>query len=72
MDDAYRSRCLSSRDALDAVLAARCAAEAVISGEADRDPEELAPGNGALLRREGWIYGTGGGSFPSDAQTHGG
>ena len=72
MDDAYRSRCLSSRDALDAVLAARCAAEAVISGEADRDPEELAPGNGALLRREGWIYGTGGGSSPSDTQTHGG
>jgi hypothetical protein len=71
MDDAFRSRCSSSRDALDAVLAARCAAEAVISGEADRDPEELAPGNGDLLRREGWIYGTGGVPSPSDAETDG-
>ena len=49
--------CATHRDALDAVIAARCAAVAVISGEAERSPEELAPGDGARVRCEGWIYG---------------
>jgi len=34
--------------------------------------EGLAPGQGALLRGEGWIYGTGDGSFSLDAKTDGG
>jgi hypothetical protein len=57
MDAAQQHRCLSSRDALDAVIAARCAAVAVLSGEVDRTPENLAPGEGERVRREGWIYG---------------
>ena len=60
LDTKFRERCLSRRDALDAVLAARCAAQAVLSGEVDRSPEELAPGSAEQLRQEGWIYGTGG------------
>jgi len=39
------------------VLAARCAAAAVLSGETDASPEDLAPGRGEQVRREGWIYG---------------
>ncbi len=54
---AFLRRCLARRDALDAVAAARCAAIAVLSGETDRTPEELAPGQGERVRREGWIYG---------------
>jgi hypothetical protein len=42
---------------LDAVIAARCAAIAVLTGEVDRSPDELAPGEGNRIRREGWIYG---------------
>ncbi len=57
IDGTLRRRCLTSRDALDAVVAARCAAAAVLSGEAERGPDELAPGEGQRLRREGWIYG---------------
>jgi len=53
----YRSRCLASRDALDAVIAARCAARAVLTGEALRSPEELAPEAAGRVRAEGWIYG---------------
>jgi hypothetical protein len=53
----WRSRCLSQRDALDAVLAARCAAGAVLSGESEKDPKELAPGQEDRIRAEGWIYG---------------
>jgi len=49
--------CRSSRDALDALLAARCAALAVVTGEADRSPDDLAPGEAQRVRREGWIYG---------------
>lgn len=51
----FRRRCFGSRDALDAVLAARCAAAAVLTGEADRSPAEL--GDLERIRREGWIYG---------------
>ncbi len=57
IDGALRRRCMTSRDALDAVVAARCAAAAVLSGEADRGPDDLAPGEGLRVRREGWIYG---------------
>ncbi len=57
MDPAMRGRCLGRRDALDAILAARCAAQAVLSGETERTPDELAPGDGDRVRREGWIYG---------------
>jgi hypothetical protein len=49
--------CHERRDALDAVLAARCAAVAMLSGEVDRSPDELAPEEGMRVRREGWIYG---------------
>ena len=53
----FRSRCLSRRDALDAVMAARAAAVAVLSGETERSPDDLANGQGDRVRREGWIYG---------------
>lgn len=49
--------CLKHRDAIDAVLAARAAAIAVLTGEADRSADDLAPGEGERIRREGWIYG---------------
>jgi hypothetical protein len=58
MNEHFRARCVSNRDALDAVLAARCATEAVLSGEVEREPDELAPGEGDRLRWEGWIYGS--------------
>ncbi len=57
VDGPFRKRCLGSRDALDAVIAARCAAVAVLTEEVSRSPEELAPENGERVRREGWIYG---------------
>lgn len=54
----FRKRCLQSGNApLDAVIAARCAARAVLNGQADLRPEELAPNEAARVRREGWIYG---------------
>ena len=30
---------------------------AVLSGESEKNPDELAPGEGERLRLEGWIYG---------------
>jgi len=57
LDSVFLRSCLTRRDALDAVIAARSAALAVLSGEADKAPEELAPGEGARVRHEGWIYG---------------
>ena len=54
---AFLASCLSRRAALDAVIAARLAAGAVLDGEADKGPDELAPGDGDRVRREGWIYG---------------
>jgi len=59
LDEFTRGRCQSNRHALDAVLAARCAAAAVLSGEVDRPIDELAPGAAERVRREGWIYGVG-------------
>jgi hypothetical protein len=47
----------SRHEALCAVLAARCAAVAVVSGEADKSPEDLGAGEADRVRREGWIYG---------------
>ncbi|MCP3980105.1 MAG: hypothetical protein GY716_12435 [bacterium] len=55
--EGFDQACLRSPSALDAVVAARCAAQAVLSGEAERPADELAPGQGERLRREGWIYG---------------
>lgn len=57
VDQSLARACLARRDALDAVIAARCAAVAVLTGEADRTPDELSPGEGERVRREGWIYG---------------
>jgi hypothetical protein len=57
IDEPYLGRCISQRLALDAVLAARCAAIAVLSGEASRTPEELAAERATQVQREGWIYG---------------
>lgn len=53
----FAARCRGRRDALDAVLAARCAARAVLSGEVDRPADDLSAGEGARIRHEGWIYG---------------
>jgi hypothetical protein len=53
----FHRACIERRDALDAVIAARCAAAALLSGEADRSAEELAPADALRVRREGWIYG---------------
>jgi hypothetical protein len=49
--------CVERRHALDAVIAAQQAAVAVLTGEAERTPEELAPGAADRVRYEGWIYG---------------
>jgi hypothetical protein len=57
VEPAQVRHCLASRDALDAVIAARCAAWAVLGGEADKSPDELAPQDSARVRLEGWIYG---------------
>jgi len=53
----FRKNCHRSRQALYAVIAARCAAVAVLNGEADCAPDDLAPGHGDRIGREGWIYG---------------
>ncbi|HXV76770.1 MAG TPA: DUF429 domain-containing protein [Candidatus Polarisedimenticolaceae bacterium] len=50
-------KCLERGDALDAVIAARQAAVAVMTGEVERTPEQLAPDAAERVRREGWIYG---------------
>ena len=51
------ARCRGRADALEAVLAARAAAVAVLSGEADKTPEDLANDQADRVRKEGWIYG---------------
>lgn len=56
---AFRKSCLDNAAALEAVLAARGAAVAVLTDEAERKPEELAPARGEQVRLEGWIYGLG-------------
>ncbi len=53
----FRKACLASRDALDAVIAARAAAAAALTGEAEKPAEEFASGEAGRVRREGWIYG---------------
>jgi hypothetical protein len=57
LEEPQARACLASRDALDAVVAARCAALAVLTGEVEKTPDELAPGDGERVRHEGWIYG---------------
>ena len=57
LDQKQSRACEASRDALDAVISARCAAAAVLTGEVDKGPEALAEGEGDRVRREGWIYG---------------
>jgi hypothetical protein len=52
-------QCLARPEALDAVLAARSSAVAILSGETERSPEELAGEAASRVRREGWIYGLG-------------
>lgn len=49
--------CKEKWSALDAVMAARTAASAMLSGEAQQAPEELAPDQAGQVRIEGWIYG---------------
>jgi hypothetical protein len=51
------ARACDGAGAIAALLAARSAALAVVTGEAARTPDELAPGHGDRVRREGWIYG---------------
>jgi hypothetical protein len=57
IDEPFRRQCAACRDAVDAVVAARSAAVAVLTGEAEESLETLAPGNGEQVRKEGWIYG---------------
>lgn len=57
MEPPFARSCHDRTAALDAVIAARAAAVAVLTGEAEKTPEELAPGQGDRVRREGWIYG---------------
>jgi hypothetical protein len=57
LDDRVVKQCLNRRDALDAIIAARMTAVAVMTGEVERTPEELAPDAAARVRHEGWIYG---------------
>jgi hypothetical protein len=57
IDASFRRVCLASRDALDAVIASRCAAAAVLSGEAEKSAEALAPEHADRVKLEGWIYG---------------
>ena len=54
---AFRNYCEANVEALGAVIAARCAAMAVASGETEKTPEELAEGEAERIRHEGWIYG---------------
>jgi len=53
----FRKSCTDRDGALRAVLAARSAAMAVLSGESEKSPDELAVTEADRIRREGWIYG---------------
>ncbi len=64
-DEPQRKQCLAKRDALDAAIAARLAAAAVLSGEAERPADSLAPEDGQRIRLEGWIYGLSTESVPA-------
>ena len=55
VDVGDHARVLGERGALAAVLAARCAAVAVLAGETDKTADELAPGAGERVLRELWI-----------------
>ena len=51
--NALRGICVNNRHALDAVIAARCAAVAVLNGEANRRHDELDTDRGDQVRLEG-------------------
>jgi hypothetical protein len=57
IEEPHLKICRTKRDALDAVIAARLTAAAVLSGEAEQTAEALAPSQGERVRLEGWIYG---------------
>jgi hypothetical protein len=57
IDTPFRRQCQARPAAFDAVVAARCAAVAILSGETDKVPEELDAENSDQVRKEGWIYG---------------
>lgn len=59
LDDRFRELCGTSGAALKAVLAARQAAAAILSGEVEKSPEELDEEQAERIAREGWIYGGG-------------
>jgi hypothetical protein len=57
LEPRFRSACRGREDALDAVVAARCAAVAVLTGEAEQALEGLPAEEQERVRREGWVYG---------------
>jgi hypothetical protein len=57
LDAELRRVCLSNGNALDALLAARCAAVAVETSEVEKTAAELAPEDAERVRVEGWVYG---------------
>jgi hypothetical protein len=57
LEQRFRDTCRSSQDALDAVVAARCAAVAVMTEETGKTPAELAEDGAERVRHEGWVYG---------------
>ena len=57
LDARLRRSCTTRRAAFDAVLSARSAAIAALTGETERTPEELSPEHADRVRHEGWIYG---------------
>ena len=68
-DQPHQRHCVTCRDALDAVIAARCAAVAVLTGETDKSLTDLAPDDVDRVRYEGWIYGLGESEPPSPPAT---
>jgi len=57
LEPAFRRVCRSNDDALEAVIAARCAAVAVETSEVEKTAAELAPEDADRVRVEGWVYG---------------
>ncbi len=57
VDARFRRSCTMRRAAFDAVLSARSAAVATLTGETEKTPEELSPEHADRVRHEGWIYG---------------
>jgi|GEM_PF-3601608 len=57
LSDRLKTQCGASGAALKAALAARQAAAAILSGEVEKTPEELAGDQADRVAREGWVYG---------------